>query len=191
MKPQPATFVNRYGLGSLSFGVLIAALALCGCKKETSTNNTGAGGGGGGGTPSTAPVASGSGAGLKKVRIGYVGLTCDADLFVAYEKGFFKEEGLDVEMKQYKWDVLQQALSLGQVDATHHLVMFLLKPIEQGVDIKMTGAVHRGCLRVQASVKSGIATAAELKGKKIGIPGFGTPPHIFAMRALVAAGTTP
>src|SRR5258706_11210422 len=115
MKPQPATYVNRYGLRCFSFGVLIAALALCGCKKETGSN-TPAGGGGGGGTPATGPGASGSGGGVKKGRIGYVGLTWDADLFVAYEKGVFKGEGIDVGMKTYKMDAIREGLLLGQGD---------------------------------------------------------------------------
>jgi len=34
----------------------------------------------------------------KHVRIGYIGLTCEAPIFTAYEKGFFKEEGLEPEL---------------------------------------------------------------------------------------------
>src|SRR5262245_51525520 len=36
--------------------------------------------------------------GLTKIRVGYIGITCEAPLFAAQEMGFFKEEGLDVEM---------------------------------------------------------------------------------------------
>src|SRR5438270_13651429 len=32
-----------------------------------------------------------------KVRVGYIGLTCEAPIYAAYEKGFFKEEGLEPE----------------------------------------------------------------------------------------------
>src|SRR5207253_5149567 len=32
-----------------------------------------------------------------KVRVGYIGLTCEAPIFAAVEKGFFKEEGLRSE----------------------------------------------------------------------------------------------
>ena len=42
------------------------------------------------------PAASTSQApasGPAKVRIGYLGLTCEAAMFVAYENGFFKDEG--------------------------------------------------------------------------------------------------
>src|SRR5438105_1437397 len=178
MKDEPMNLMNRSCFAM--FGLFLAlVLAFAGCKKETAnTNNTGGTG--------NAPSAN-----LKKVKIGYVGLTCDADLFVAYEKGFFKDEGLDAELVKFPWSELRDGLALGKVDATHHLVMFLLKPIEQGVDIQMTGAVHRGCLRVQAGVNSGIKTVTDLKGKRIGVPGIGTPPYILAVRALVAAGLDP
>ena len=64
--------------------------------------------------------------------------------------------------------------------------MYLLKPIEQGLDVKITGGVHSGCLRVQAGASSEIKTAADLKGKKIGIPTMGSPPFLFASRVLAA-----
>jgi NitT/TauT family transport system substrate-binding protein len=33
-----------------------------------------------------------------KIRVGYIGITCEAPIFCAVENGFFKEEGLDVEL---------------------------------------------------------------------------------------------
>jgi NitT/TauT family transport system substrate-binding protein len=66
--------------------------------------------------------------------------------------------------------------------------MYFLKPIEQGLDVKFTAGIHRGCLRVQASVNSSIRTVKDLRGKRIGVPGMGTPPFIFANRVLGANG---
>jgi NitT/TauT family transport system substrate-binding protein len=74
---------------------------------------------------------------------------------------------------------------------THHLVMYFLKPIEQGLDVKFTGGIHRGCLRVQAAAKSNIRKIEDLRGKRIGVPGMGTPPFIFANRVLGANGIDP
>ena len=129
--------------------------------------------------------------GATKIRVGYIGLTCEAPIFTAYEKGFFKEEGLDVEFVRCEWATYKDALALGQFDITHHLVMYFLKPIEQGLDVKFTGGIHRGCLRVQASTKSNINTIEDLRGKRIGVPGMGTPPFIFANRVLGARGIDP
>ena len=49
---------------------LTAAFLLLGCGKESASDSK----------PSN------------KVRIGYIGLTCEAPIFTAIEKGFFKEE---------------------------------------------------------------------------------------------------
>ncbi len=126
-----------------------------------------------------------------KVRVGYIGLTCEAPIFSAVEKGFFKEEGLDVSLVKCEWANYKDVLALGGYDITHHLVMYFLKPIEQGLDVKFTGGIHKGCLRVQAGTKGNIQTIKDLRGKRIGVPGMGTPPFIFANRVLGANGIDP
>jgi NitT/TauT family transport system substrate-binding protein len=145
---------------------LLSALLLGGCKKKS------------GGTEASS----------NKIRVGYIGLTCEAPIFSAVEKGFFKEEGLDVSLVKCEWANYKDVLALGGFDITHHLVMYFLKPIEQGLDVKFTGGIHRGCLRVQASAKGDIHTIQDLRGKRIGVPGMGTPPFIFANRVLGANG---
>lgn len=126
-----------------------------------------------------------------KVRVGYIGITCEAPIFSAVEKGFFKEEGLDVTLVKCDWKNYKDVLALGGYDVTHHLVMYFLKPIEQGLDVKFTGGIHRGCLRVQAKIDGKVRTIKDLKGKRIGVPGMGTPPFIFANRVLGANGIDP
>jgi NitT/TauT family transport system substrate-binding protein len=126
-----------------------------------------------------------------KIRVGYVGITCEAPIFTAVEKGFFKEEGLDVSLVKCDWKNYKDVLALGGYDVTHHLVMYFLKPIEQGLDVKFTGGIHRGCLRVQAAANGNIRTVKDLRGKRIGVPGMGTPPFIFANRVLGANGIDP
>jgi NitT/TauT family transport system substrate-binding protein len=147
--------------------VIIAAfgaLLFAGCKKSTND------------------------AASNKVRIGYIGLTCEAPIFVAVEKGFFKEEGLETEMVKCEWANYKDVLALGGFDITHHLVMYFLKPIEQGLDVKFTAGIHMGCLRVQTATNGNIHSIQDLRGKRIGVPGMGTPPFIFANRVLGANG---
>src|SRR5206468_2937726 len=123
-----------------------------------------------------------------KVRVGYIGLTCEAPIYAAYEKGFFKEEGLEPKLVKCNWATYKDALALGSYDITHHLVMYFLKPIEQGLDVRFLAGIHRGCLRVQAGVKTNIHTIQDLKGKRIGVPGMGTPPFVFANRVFGTHG---
>jgi NitT/TauT family transport system substrate-binding protein len=150
----------------LLVNAVLAALLVTGCNKRSE---------------STAAASN-------KVRVGYVGLTCEAPIFTAVEKGFFKEEGLDVSLVKCDWKNYKDVLALGGYDVTHHLVMYFLKPIEQGLDVKFTGGIHRGCLRVQAPANGSIRTVKDLRGKRIGVPGMGTPPFIFANRVLGANG---
>jgi NMT1-like family len=81
-------------------------------------------------TEMTSPAQGGS---PMKIRVGYIGITCEAPIFCAVENGFFKEEGLDVELVKCEWSKYKDVLALGGFDITHHLIMYLLKPIEQGV----------------------------------------------------------
>lgn len=123
-----------------------------------------------------------------KVRVGYIGITCEAPIFSAVENGYFKEEGLDVELVKCEWSKYKDVLALGGFDVTHHLVMYFLKPLEQGLDVKFTAGIHRGCLRIQAAPNGAVRTVQDLRGKRIGVPGMGTPPFIFVNRVLHAHG---
>jgi NitT/TauT family transport system substrate-binding protein len=126
------------------------------------------------------------------VRVAYLGLTCEAPIFVAYEKGMFKEQGVDVEMVKTDWDGLREGLASGHFHANHTLLMYVLKGVEKSSDIKVTAGVHTGCLRVQVARNSPIKSADELRGKKIGVPNnVGSPPAMFCSRVLAAAGIDP
>jgi NitT/TauT family transport system substrate-binding protein len=127
-----------------------------------------------------------------KLKVAYLGLTCEAPIFVAQEKGFYQEEGLEVELVKTDWNGLREGLGTGQFDANHTLIMYLLKPIENGTDLKITGGIHTGCLRVQTGIKSDIKTVKDLKGKKIGVPThIGSPPYLFCCRTLAAVDIDP
>jgi NitT/TauT family transport system substrate-binding protein len=161
--------------------LLAGALLAMGCGRQE------------GGTDAPPSVASPSlPAGPARVKVAYLGLTCEAAMFVAQEKGFFKEEGLDIDFVKTDWEGLQGGLGLGRFDANYTLIMYLLKPIENGLDVKITGGVHSGCLRVQAAAKSDIKSPKDLKGKRVGVPtSIGSPPFLFTSRVLAANGMDP
>lgn len=128
----------------------------------------------------------------RSMKVAYLGLTCEAPIFVAMERGYFRDEGVEVELVRTDWDGLRDGLGLGRFDANHTLIMYLLKPIEQGLDVKISGGVHTGCLRIQAGVESGIQAVEDLRGKRVGVPThLGSPPFLFASRVLAAQGLNP
>jgi len=149
---------------ALAFGLCALLFAGCGKKATTKVINS------------------------KHVKVGFIGLTCEAPIYVAYEKGLFTEEGLEPELVKCSWAQYKDNLALGSYDITHHLVMYFLKPIEQGLDVRFLGGVHNGCLRVQTGVNSPIHKIQDLKRKRIGVPGMGTPPFVFANRVFGTHG---
>ena len=155
-------------LGSVCLGGLL----LTGCKSKVET-------------------AAKTAEGLTKIKIGYIGLTCEAPLYVAYEKGYFKEMGIEAEMVKCEWSQFKDALGLGSFHVAHQPIMAYLKPIEEGLDVKLTAGIHKGCLRIQTAKDGAIKTVADLKGKRIGVPGMGTPPFIYANRMLGDAKIDP
>src|SRR6202048_2631479 len=100
----------------------VGALLLFGCNKNSGTTSN-----------------------SNKVRVGYIGLTCEAPIFTAVEKGFFKEEGLEVSLVKCEWANYKDVLALGGFDITHHLVTYFLKPIEQGLDVRVTAVRAKRC----------------------------------------------
>lgn len=125
---------------------------------------------------------------LKKVRIGNFGTTCEAPLFAAYEKGFFKEEGLDVELIKGDAVTLKDGLATGKIDATDGVLMQWIKPLEQGLNIKFTAGIHNGCLQVLVPNNSNIKSARDIKGKRIGVPAIGGGPMNMVSRLLSQEG---
>ena len=165
MKRRPALFAAALLLGAGCVGLLTAG---CG------------------------PTPNNGQAGPIKLKVAYIGLTCEAPIFVAQEKGFYKDEGLEVELVKADWTSLQSGLGTGRFDANHTLLMYLLKSAEQGLDVKITGGIHTGCLRIQAGANTDIKKVEDLRGKTIGVPApFGSPPHLFATRVLAAHGLDP
>ncbi|MCW1913047.1 ABC transporter substrate-binding protein [Luteolibacter sp. GHJ8] len=155
-------------LRTAAFGTLL----LAGCKQKTTQ-------------------AEKTADGLTKIKVGYIGLTCEAPLYIAKEKGYFKEQGLDVEMVKCEWGQFKDLVGLGTIHVVHQPIMAFLKPIEEGLDVKLTAGIHRGCLRIQAPLGGNLKTVQDLKGKRIGVPGMGTPPFIFANRVLGDNGIDP
>lgn len=126
--------------------------------------------------------------GPAKVRIGWSPSACGAPIFVAYEKGFFKEEGLEAEMIQVDQAHISEAVGAGQVDIFNGLMGKLIKPLENGLQAQAVSGLHKGCIKILVPKDSPIKTIADLKGKKIGVPGMMDAGTIIARRALHSAG---
>jgi NitT/TauT family transport system substrate-binding protein len=106
---------------------------------------------------------------------------CTVGVPVADKHGLFAKHGLDVELINFggSTDQLLEAISTGKADAGVGMALRWLKPLEQGFDVKITTAIHGGCMRLLAAPGSGITGIADLKGKTIGVSDMAAPDKNF------------
>jgi NitT/TauT family transport system substrate-binding protein len=124
------------------------------------------------------------------VKIGYgigPGL-CSVPFFIALEKGYFAEEGLKYEVVNIDIGQIPLLLTNGSIDITNNLLAGMIQPIANGLDIKIPLALHTGCIKALVKPDSPIRKPADLKGKKIGVPGMGAPGTIIVQRYLAEEG---
>ena len=82
-----------------------------------------------------------------------------------------------------------KALASGEIDLTLHFSPPLLIPIDAGDKITMIAGVHVGCFELLATER--IRSIADLKGKTVGVPDFGTSPHVFVSTMAAHVGLDP
>jgi NitT/TauT family transport system substrate-binding protein len=104
------------------------------------------------------------------LRVGYLPVTGHAKFFIAQEEGFFKAEGLDVELVEFANSadglaaLRAEKLDVGAFGTTAPLVH-----ISKGADIRIIGGVmgEDAALVTTAENAKTIKTIADLKGKKV------------------------
>ncbi|MEJ1976371.1 MAG: ABC transporter substrate-binding protein [Acetobacteraceae bacterium] len=118
---------------------------------------------------------------------------CTVGVPVADKRGIFKRHNLDVELINFggSTDQLLEAISTGQADAGVGMALRWLKPLEQGFDVKITTAIHGGCLRLFTAHGSSIATIADLKGKTVGTSDMASPDKNFFSIVAAKQGLDP
>lgn len=104
------------------------------------------------------------------LRLGYMPIVDDANLFVALEQGFFKEEGLNVTLTQFVGGPqVVEAVAAGSIDGGHAGIVPALMGIAGGIPLMMMTAtyvdpeheVNAWVVRENSSIKS----VSDVKGK--------------------------
>jgi NitT/TauT family transport system substrate-binding protein len=121
-----------------------------------------------GGSQDTAPAATPAGPALsgKKVVVADANSTHHLNLYVAYEKGLFKNRGLDVEIQQTSAGVA--AVAGGEADIVFNCPTGVITPIAKGDNIIIIAQVKIPCTSVLV-VPAGAPykSPADLKGQQI------------------------
>ena len=134
-------------------------------------------------------TASGNGA-YKYGRVdipGKDGALCGAPVYIAYEKGFFAEEGFDVNLISADTETRKIGLNNGTIPVVNGDFQFF-PSIEEGVNVKVVDGLHKGCIKFVVRPDSNIRTVNDFKGKKIGVDEIGGTPHQVASVWLEKAG---
>lgn len=171
---------RRTGWGAAAVGVA-AALALTGCSSSSATEPA-ASGTTGTTTAALTPV---------KLQLQWFTQAQFAGYYAALKQGYYKAEGLDVTIVEGGVDIVPQTvLADGSVDYAIAWVPKALASREQGAGITDVAQIFQrsGTLQV-ALAGSGIKTAADLKGKKVGNWGYGNEFELFA--GMTKAGLDP
>ncbi|MBI3065619.1 MAG: ABC transporter substrate-binding protein [Deltaproteobacteria bacterium] len=110
-------------------------------------------------------------------------------LFVAVHRGFFKDEGIDIELPRLVPAMAQNALMAGEVQY-HGLADSGLRLAARGAPIK---AIFYGADRPMYYLvgQKEVRSVAELKGKKVGVSQFGGTSDLSARLALKHFGVEP
>jgi NitT/TauT family transport system substrate-binding protein len=134
-----------------------------------------------------------------KVKVGAYASVSDAPLYIALEKGYFKQEGLDVEIvKIDSGAVLTTLLSTGDLDASGGSPgAGVYNAVRQGLPFKIVadkGSTLPGhgyfAFVVRKDLADQIKTAADLKGHSLAVTGYkaGASSEVTIGKLLATAG---
>ncbi|HEY0641045.1 MAG TPA: ABC transporter substrate-binding protein [Pseudonocardiaceae bacterium] len=158
--------------------VPLLALSACGGDSEPEQQAQNAGGGA-----------------LEKTRIvvGTVPVLGVAPLYIALEKGYFKEEGLDVEARIYASGALSlPALIKGEIDLVFSNYISMFKAQAEGAGklrvIAEGSSSAANSFGVYVMPNSTIREAKDLAGKKIGVNARGNIATVLTNESLTSAG---
>lgn len=120
------------------------------------------------------------------------GSLCLAPLHVAIDNGYFEEEfekaGVTWRIEEIDMNNVADLVASDKIDASTQLAGSMIPQIDNGLEITFTAGMHTGCTKVYVKSDSKIDSLADLKGKKIGIPGLGDSSVVALKRALYDSG---
>ncbi len=126
------------------------------------------------------------------VGLGYIPSVQFAPFYLADQAGYYADAGLAVTLQNATDPDLITKIGAGAVDVGLGDGTSVIPAVSQGIPIVYTATIYGTFPSiVVAKAGSGIATAADLRGRKIGIPGRYGSSWIMLQALLQSAGLTP
>lgn len=109
---------------------------------------------------------------------------CLTPTVVAYELGYFEKNGLDVDLLNFagSTDQLLESIATRKADAAVGMIHRWIKSLESGLDVKVIGSSHGGCVRLVGYQPAGVHKLEDLRGKTVGVSDLAAPgKHFFTI----------
>ncbi|HUQ73727.1 MAG TPA: ABC transporter substrate-binding protein [Burkholderiales bacterium] len=125
-----------------------------------------------------------------KIVLGYTPANAFMPAFVAKDQGFFAKRGLDVTLQTVpQGSTIAGAMAGGSMSAGTLTAPAFLLSVEGGIDTQIVAAStyqakSNPTVGLMAREGSNIRKAADMKGKRMGVPGLNGVNHIVAMKWL-------
>src|SRR5258708_4841642 len=125
------------------------------------------------------------------VGLGYIPSVQFAPFYLARQAGYYSDAGLEVEFQNKVDPDLITLVGQGAIDVVIGDGTSVIPAVSQGIPIKYIATIYGQFPNVVfAKASSGIAVAADLKGKKVGTPGRYGSGWIMLQALLGSAGLT-
>ena len=125
-----------------------------------------------------------------KLIVGYTPANAFMPAFVAKDKGFFAKRGLDVTLQTVpQGSTIAGAMAGGTMQVGTLTAPVYLLSVEGGIDTQIVAAStyqakSNPTIALMAREGSNIKSAADMKGKRMGVPGLNGVNHVVAMKWL-------
>ena len=126
------------------------------------------------------------------LKSGYIPILDCAPIIVAYEKGFFKEEGINAEKPILirSWPALMEAFVSKKIDLTHILLpQVIFMRYDQNIKLKSIAFNHNDVVAMMVAKQ--YSSLCDLGGKVVGCPIWWAPHTGIFQDVLRKAGLTP
>jgi len=126
------------------------------------------------------------------VGLGYIPSVQFAQFYLAQQAGYYRDAGLDVTFQNGRDPDLITLAAQGALDVTIADGTSMIPAVSQGIPVRYVATIYAKFPNVVfAKASSGITTAADLKGRKIGTPGKYGSSWIMLQGLLASANLTP